>query len=75
MSRPELTGIVVRRISNVFWVRVAGDSLELACSMPARLRKEQVDVRIGDRVTLADLDPVNAKGLIAEVLPRGHSLN
>ena len=65
-------GVVVRRISNVYWVRAA--DLEYACQLRARLRKEQVDVRIGDRVKIAECDDLNLAAVIEQVLPRTRSL-
>jgi len=68
-----LPGRVVRRISNVYWV-AADAGPEFACQLRARLRKEQVEVRIGDRVGLAEVDAINATAAIAEVLPRTRTL-
>lgn len=67
-------GVVVRRISNVFWVRPDGSATEYACALRARLRKEQVDVRIGDRVRIGELDDANFAAVITEVLPRTSTL-
>lgn len=66
-------GSVVRRISNVYWVRV--DDVEYACQTRARLKKEQADVRIGDRVRIAEIDEVNRRGVVVEVLPRRATLS
>lgn len=66
-------GTVVRRISNVYWVHAEGT--EFACQLRARLKKEQVAVRIGDRVKIAELDPVNRAAVVVEVLPRATNLS
>lgn len=66
-------GTVVRRISNVYWVRA--DDTDYACQLRARLKKEQVSVRIGDRVRIAELDQANRAGVVVEVLPRSTSLS
>ncbi len=77
---PVVTGVVVRRISNVFWVRAPGAAAgttaetEYACSLRARMRKEQIDIRVGDRVRISNLDGVNVTALITEVLERTNTL-
>ncbi len=77
---PVVEGVVVRRISNVFWVRAPGAAasgiaeFEYACSRRARMRKEQVDIRVGDRVRISNLDPVNSTALITEVQERVNTL-
>lgn len=65
--------IVIKRVSNVFWVQEAG--LVWHCQTRARMRKEQVDVRIGDLVRLEELDLGNQSGIIAGVLERRNTLD
>ncbi|MBI6546054.1 MAG: hypothetical protein HY692_04625, partial [Cyanobacteria bacterium NC_groundwater_1444_Ag_S-0.65um_54_12] len=42
--------VVTRRVSSLFTVRWQGK--EYACQVRSRLRKENIKVKIGDRVTL-----------------------
>jgi ribosome biogenesis GTPase len=59
---------VVRRIGSYYYVRHRG--LEYACKLRARLSKEKVQVAIGDRVMLDELDETQKTAWIVDVAPR-----
>lgn len=62
---------VIRRIGSYYYVRHHG--VEYACKLRARRKKEKVQVAIGDRVVLEEIDPTHHTAWIADVEPR-HNL-
>lgn len=64
--------IVIRRITNYYTVRYQGE--ELMCLPRARLKKEHVSILVGDRVQLEEIDLINRKATIHDVLPRFNQL-
>lgn len=62
---------VIKRISNYY--HVLSDGQEFICQVKGRLKKERVQVFIGDRVLLGDVEGDTAQ--IVEVLPRQKELN
>lgn len=59
---------VIRRIGSYYYVRHHGH--EYACKLRARLRKEKVQVAIGDRVQLDEIDETHRTAWIVGVEPR-----
>ena len=64
--------IVIRRITNYYTVRYEGE--ELMCLPRARLKKEHVSILVGDRIQLEEIDLINRKATISDVLPRFNQL-
>ncbi|MEB3187291.1 MAG: ribosome small subunit-dependent GTPase A [bacterium] len=67
-----MTGTVISRITQFFTVRV--DERDILCRPRARLLKEKVQILVGDRVQVSDLDPVQGTATIAELEPRRNAL-
>lgn len=59
---------VIRRIGSYYYVRHLGH--EYACKLRARLTKERVQVAIGDRVSLDEIDETQRTAWIVGVEPR-----
>jgi ribosome biogenesis GTPase len=71
-TKPLSTGIVLTYHSNFYTVLV--DRVQFECSVKGLLKKEGVDVLVGDHVSVDNLDTVNHTGRITEVLPRLNQL-
>ena len=67
-----MIGTVISRITQYFTVR-AGER-DYLCRPRARLLKEKVRILVGDRVVLADLDPLQGRATIDELEPRRNCL-
>ncbi len=59
---------VIRRIGSYYYVRHLGH--EFACKLRARLSKERVQVAIGDRVKLDEVDEIHRTAWIVDLEPR-----
>ena len=67
-----MIGTVISRITQYFTVRVG--ERDVLCRPRARLLKEKVQILVGDRVQVTDLDAVQGTATISELEPRRNSL-
>ena len=65
-----LTGLVTKTVGGVFTVET--DSAKFTCFAPKKLRYNEFDLLVGDRVKFTDLK--RGKGNIVEILPRKNRL-
>ena len=70
MSRNFLTGIVTKTVGGVFTVET--EQAKFTCFAPKKLRYNDLDLLVGDRVQFEDLH--KGKGNIVEILPRKNRL-
>ncbi|NJL00874.1 MAG: small ribosomal subunit biogenesis GTPase RsgA [Spirulinaceae cyanobacterium SM2_1_0] len=65
-------GTVFANQANFYWVHLTepGTCTRLLCTSRARLKKTGQSVLVGDRVLVEEIDWVEGRGAIAEILPR-----
>jgi ribosome biogenesis GTPase len=67
------TGIVVRIHSNYYYVDFENRDWE--CMLRNKLKKEGVEPKVGDKVTIGELNPENFTAVITTILPRSNELD
>ena len=65
------SGLVIKSVGGVFTV-MAGDGGKFTCFAPKKLRYNDLDIVVGDKIKFEDLK--RGKGVVSEVIPRKNKL-